>query len=299
MRIIFLGTSAAAPTRERGLPCVCIEREGEVLMFDAGEGTQVSYAKSGLGWNKRMFILITHMHGDHCLGLPGMIQTMALQSRSRPLVIYGPPGIKEFVEANMSMLNFVPPFPVEVHDIKEGMVYETSGYVVRSCRADHTILAYSYLLEEKSRPGRFRAERARELGVPEGRLWGALQRGEIVHVGGNLVEPKDVLGEERAGKIVGYSGDTRPTKGLEEFFAGCDYLIFDSTFTEEMRGRAEATHHSTAGEAARLARNCGARNLILTHFSARYGDDVLPLAEARRIHGSVIAAKDLMVVDVL
>ena len=299
MRIIFLGTSAAAPTRERGLPCVCIERGGEVLMFDVGEGTQVSYAKAGLGWNKKMSVLITHMHGDHCLGLPGMIQTMALQSRSRPVAVYGPPGIRDFVEANMNMLNFVPPFPVEVHEIKEGMVYETDGYVVRSCRADHTIPAYSYLLQEKSRPGRFRAERARELGVPEGRLWGALQRGEIIHVGGKLVEPKDVLGEERAGKTVGYSGDTRPTKWLEEFFAGCDYLIFDSTFTEEMRGRAEATRHSTAGEAAMLARNCGVRNLILTHFSARYSDDFLPLAEARRIHGSVIAAKDLMVVDVL
>lgn len=296
---MFLGTAAAVPTKERGLSCMCIEREGEVLMFDAGEGTQMAFSKAALGWNRKMTIFITHMHGDHCLGLPGLIQTMSLQNRSRPIRIYGPPGISDFIESNTRLLNFKPPFVVEMHEVTEGVILETGGYLVRSCGADHTIPAYSYLLEERERPGRFHPERAQELGVPEGRLWGLLQKGRDVEVDGRVVSPEQVLGEGRPGIRIGYSGDTRPTNRLETFFAGCDYLVFDSTFTEDMRERADATRHSTAGGAATLAKNGGVRNLVLTHFSARYGDDTVPLAEARRIHGSVIAAKDLMSVEVL
>lgn len=296
--MVFLGTAAAVPTKDRGLSCMCIEREGEVLMFDAGEGTQVAFSRAALGWNRSMAIFITHMHGDHCLGLPGLIQTMSLQSRSRPVRIYGPKGISDFVRMNMSMLSFKPPFVVEVREVAEGVILETDGYLVRSCEADHTVPAYSYLLEERERPGRFHPEKARELGVPEGRMWGLLQKGRDVEVDGRAVRPGQVLGESRPGVRIGYSGDTRPTKRLEAFFAGCDYLVFDSTFTEDMKERADATRHSTAGDAATLAKNGGVRNLILTHFSARYGDDAVPLAEARSIHGSVIAAKDLMSMEV-
>lgn len=296
---MFLGTAAAVPTKERGLSCMCIVREGEVLMFDAGEGTQMAFSRAALGWNRNMAVFITHMHGDHCLGLPGLLQTMSLQSRNRPVRVYGPPGISDFVEANTRLLNFEPPFAVEVHEVDEGVILETEGYLVKSCSADHTVPAYSYLLEERERAGRFHPERARELGVPEGRMWGLLQKGMDVEVDGRTIRPEQVLDEGRPGIRIGYSGDTRPTSHLGKFFAGCDYLVFDSTFTEDLRERADATRHSTAGGAATLAKNGGVRNLILTHFSARYGDDAVPLAEARRIHGSVIAAKDLMSVEVL
>ena len=297
-RIIFLGTAAAVPTTSRGLPCVCIEREGGLLVFDVGEGAQAAFARAGLGWNRETAIFVSHLHGDHCLGLPGLIQTMSMQGRSRPLAIYGPEGTAEFVTANLRMLRFSPPFELAIRDVWEGAIHHTKDYAVSACRADHTIPALSYLFREADRPGRFHPDRARALGVPEGPLWKELQRGREVPGGMGMVRPGDVLGRGRPGVSVGYSGDTRPAAGLERFFAGCDHLIFDATFTEEHSGRAGATGHSTAAGAAALARNAGAKHLILTHFSARYADDAMPLAEARRIHHTVTAAADQMSIEV-
>lgn len=297
-RIIFLGTAAAVPTTSRGLPCVCIEREGGLLVFDVGEGAQAAFARAGLGWNRETAIFVTHLHGDHCLGLPGLIQTMSMQGRSRPLAIYGPEGTAEFVGTNLRMLRFSPPFELAVHDIGEGTIHHAKDYAVSACRADHTIPALSYVFRERDRPGRFHTDRARALGVPEGPLWKELQRGRAVQGMGGTVRPGDVLGEGRPGISVGYSGDTRPTARLERFFAGCDHLIFDSTFAEEHSGRAGATGHSTAAGAAALARNAGVKHLILTHFSARYASDAIPLAEARRIHHTVTAAADQLSIEV-
>ena len=298
VKITFLGTAAAVPTRSRGLPCICVEREGELLMFDAGEGAQSAFARAGLGWNRKMSVFVTHLHGDHCLGLPGLIQTMSMRDRSRPLNVYGPRGTAEFVTANMRMLRFNPSFELVVRDVDEGDIRRTGGYSVTSCRADHTIRALSYLLREADRPGRFHPDRARTLGVPKGPLWKMLQTGGDVQVGGRTVRPSDVLGSGRAGLSMGYSGDTRPGPVLERFFAGCDCLIFDATFAEEHADRARTVGHSTAAGAARLARNAGAKRLILTHFSARYPDDAAHLAEARRIHPDVTAAADMMSVCV-
>lgn len=295
---MFLGTAAAVPTRSRGLPCICVEREGELLMFDAGEGAQIAFARAGLGWNRKMSIFVTHLHGDHCLGLPGLIQTMSMQDRSRPLRIYGPRGTAEFVTANLHMLRSSPSFEMIVRDVGEGDVLSTGGYSVTSCRADHTVRALAYLLREADKPGRFHPDRARVLGVPEGPLWRRLQLGGDVQVAGRTIHPSDVLGSGRQGLSIGYSGDTRPGPGLERFFAGCDCLIFDATFAEEHADRARTVGHSTAEGAARLARNAGAKRLILTHFSARYADDAVHLAEARRIHPDVTAAADMMSVDV-
>lgn len=301
MRIIFLGTGAAIPTNDRGLACMCVERDGHIMMFDAGEGAQMAFAKVGLGWNKHMSIFISHMHGDHCLGLLGMIQTMSMRGRQRPLHVWGPVGLGAFVQSNMDMLGFRPPFEVKVSDIPDadnGILLDTDTYTIQYCKAEHTTDAYSYRIQEKPRPGHFDSEQARELGIPEGELWGRLQGGRTVEVGGRIVYPKQVLGKSRSGLSVGYSGDTRPTGRLEKFFAGCDYLVFDSTFTEEEAEKALATGHSTAAEAARLARGGDVRHLVLTHFSARYESDAVSVAEAMAIHPKVTAAKDLMVIDV-
>lgn len=298
MRLVFLGTSAAQPTRKRGLSCLCVERDGEILMFDAGESAQNAYQRAGLGWNKKMRVFITHMHGDHCVGILGLLQTMSMQKRTARLEIFGPEGIEEFVATNIKILNFGLSFPVMIETVREGEILDCAGYAVRACRAEHTVVAFSYLLEEKDRPGRFDVARAKKLKVPEGPLWGMLQNGNEVAVGRQVVRPEQVLGESRPGTKIGISGDTRPTQKLERFFAGCDYLVFDSTFLDDHKERARKTSHSTAGEAAALGRNAGVKNLVLTHFSARYKDESGHLAEAQRIHDSVIAARDLLEIEI-
>jgi ribonuclease Z len=298
MKLVFLGTSAAQPTPERGLTCICLEREGEILMFDAGEGAQISYLKSGLGWNKKMKIFVTHLHGDHCIGILGLLQTMTLQNRTQPIEIYGPDGIEEFIASNIKVLNFGLSFPVMITSIREETIVDEKSYIIRACEADHSITSYSYLFEEKDKPGKFFPEKAKKIGIPEGELWHKLQLGKEVQVGNRIVKPSEVLGEKRSGKKIGISGDTRPTKKLEEFFRDCDYLSFDSTFLSELQEKAMETHHSTAKEAALLAKNANVSNLILTHFSARYNDESVLLEEAKKIHSSVIAAKDLLEIEI-
>ena len=298
MKLIFLGTSAAQPTENRGLSCICLERDGEILMFDAGEAAQISYMKSGLGWNKKMRIFVTHLHGDHCIGLLGLLQTMTMQHRTEPLEIYGPTGIEEFIAANIKVLNFGLSFPVIIIIVREGKIFDSKIYSIYACKANHSVITYSYLFEEKDKPGRFNLEKAKALEIPEGKLWNQLQNGIEVKIGGRTIVPEQVLGEKRPGKKIGISGDTMPTKELEKFFEGCDYLVFDSTFLDEIKEKAEETCHSTAKQAAMLSKNAKVKNLILTHFSARYKDETRHLEEAKLIHDSVITAKDFLEIEI-
>jgi ribonuclease Z len=298
MKLVFLGTSAAQPTEKRGMTCICLVLEKEIIMFDAGEGAQVALHKSKLGWNKKMKIFVTHLHGDHCIGILGLLQTMSLQSRTESIEIYGPKGIEDFVVANMKILNFGLTFPVKIATIKEGLVLDEATYTVHACEAMHSIPAYSYVLEEKEKPGKFYPEKAKALGVPEGKLWHELQSGNEVKVGNKIIKPSDVMGEKRRGKKIGVSGDTRPTKKLEEFFGGCDYLTFDSSYADDLKEKAADYYHSTAREAAQLARNAKVSNLVLTHFSTRYDDTDPLLKEAKTIHDSVIAAEDLLEIEI-
>jgi ribonuclease Z len=298
MKLVFLGTSAAQPTEARGMTCICLEKDGQVLMFDAGEGAQVSYLRSGLGWNKKMKIFVTHLHGDHCIGVLGLLQTMTLQHRTEPIEIYGPDGIDEFIAQNIKILNFGLSFPVMITAIKPGLVCEEKTYLVFAEHAEHSVVAFSYLFQEKDKPGKFDLQMAKSLGIPEGPLWHDLQMGKEIEVRNKTVKPSDVLGEKRPGKKIGISGDTRPTKTLEGFFKNCDYLIFDCTFSDKLKDKAIETHHSTAKEAALFAKKANVANLILTHFSARYKDESELLQEAKEIHGSVIAAKDLLEIEI-
>ena len=298
MKLVFLGTSAAQPTEKRGMTCICLVLEKEIIMFDAGEGAQVALHKSKLGWNKKMKIFVTHLHGDHCIGILGLLQTMSLQSRTESIEIYGPKGIEDFIAANMKILNFGLTFPVKIATIKEGLVLEEATYTVHACEAMHSIPAYSYVLEEKEKPGKFYPEKAKAIGIPEGKLWHELQSGKEVKVGNKIIKPSDVMGEKRRGKKIGISGDTRPTKKLEEFFRDCDYLTFDSSYADDLKEKAADYYHSTAREAAQLARNAKVSNLVLTHFSTRYDDTDLLLKEAKTIHDSVIAAEDLLEIEI-
>ena len=298
MKLVFLGTSAAQPTIERGMTCICLVLDKEILMFDAGEGAQIAFQKAKIGWNKKMKIFVTHLHGDHCVGILGLLQTMSLQNRTESLDIFGPPGIDEFLAANLKILNFGLTFPVRIIKIKEGPVFDDPAYEIHVCEAEHSIPAYSYLFVEKDRPGKFYPEKAKQMGVPEGELWHELQSGKEVKVGEKTIKPSDVMGEKRSGRKIGISGDTRPTKKLEEFFRGCDYITFDSTYSDTLRDKAKENYHSTSVEAAELAKRAGVSNLILTHFSARYDDAEELVKEAKAVHGSAIAAKDLMEIEI-
>jgi len=298
MKLVFLGTSAAQPTAKRGLSCICLEREGEILMFDAGESSQISYMKSGLGWNKKMKLFVTHLHGDHCVGILGLLQTMSMQNRTESLEIFGPKGIDEFLAANIKILNFGLSFSILITIVNEGTIYENNKFLIHAAKANHSITAFSYLFEEKDKPGRFNVEKAKELGIPEGELWNKLQNGEDITNNEKIIKPEQVLGQKRLGKKIGISGDTMPTKELEEFFRECDYLVFDSTFLDDEKQKAQDTCHSTAKQAAELGKNANVKNLILTHFSARYKDEIGHKTEAEQIHNSVITAKDLLEVEI-
>ena len=298
MKLVFLGTSGAMPTIQRGLSCTCLVKDNEVLMFDAGEGAQISYLKSGLPWNKKMKIFVTHLHGDHCIGILGLLQSMNLQNRTEPLEIFGPEGIDEFIAANIKILNFGLSFPVLITKINEGMLVDGKNYSIFASDAKHGIPAFSFRFDEKDKPGEFFPERAKALGIPEGKLWHELQIGNSVEIDGKKTVPSQVTGEKRSGRKIGISGDTRPTDKLVEFFKNCDYLSFDSTFDDELKKKAVEANHSTAKEAAELAEKANVSTLILTHFSARYNDESVLLKEAKEIHNNTITAKDLLEVNI-
>ena len=298
MKLVFLGTSAALPTAERGLACTCIERDGEILIFDAGEGAQMAFSRARLGWNKPTRVFITHMHGDHCIGVLGLVQTMSLYGRSEPLEVYGPRGIDEFLAFNMRALGVLPAFPLSVNTVSAGVVAESDSYKILACTAHHRVEAYSYVLAENERPGRFHEERAISLGIPKGTMWHDLQSGNEITVGGRTIRPSQVMDAPRPGLRVGISGDTRPTPELEAFFGGCDWLIFESTFSHALHEKARETLHTTAREAGELATRAHAKNLVLTHFSARHADESALVAEARHAHGSVMGAHDGMEIEI-
>ena len=299
MKLVFLGTSGAMPTTDRGLTCICLVKDNEILMFDAGVGAQISYLKSGLPWNKKMKIFVTHLHGDHCIGILGLLQTMNLQNRTESVEIFGPDGIDEFIAANIKILNFGLSFPVLISRVNEGLIVDEKDYSVFANDANHGIPAFSFRFDEKDRPGEFFPENAKALEIPEGKLWRELQMGNSIEIDGKEIFSSQVTGKRRPGRKIGVSGDTRPTDELAEFFRNCDYLSFDSTFADELKEKAVEANHSTAKEAAELAEKANVSTLILTHFSARYNDESVLLEEAKKIHDNTIAAKDLLEVNIL
>ena len=294
----FLGTSAAVPTRDRALPAVAVRREGEVILMDCGEGVQRSALAESVSLGGPMTILITHLHGDHVAGILGLLQTMSLAQRQRPLLLVGPPKLRKWLEITSEMLHIGLTFPVEFVPARPGMVVRTLGFRVRAAKARHSIEAFSYVVEENGRPGVFYPDKAKALGVPEGKLWSKLQRGRTVGVDGKKVVPSQVAGPPRPGRRIGYSGDTRPSPGLTRFFVRCDLLIFDSTFSERDGDKALDRRHSTSAEAATLAKKAGAKKLALTHFSARYISTTALVKEAKRIFPNTVAARDGLSLDV-
>jgi len=266
--------------------------------MDCGEGVQRQVIGHGIGLNKEMAILITHLHGDHVTGLLGLLQTMGLAQRRKPLTILGPPDLLKWLKLTSSILHIGLTFPIQFYPAKTGKVLKLRSFKVRTTRALHSIEAYSYVVEENPRPGEFYPEKARKLGIPEGKLWSKLQRGRSVTVGGRVFSASEVTGPKRPGRKIGYSGDTRPSSRLVRFFQGCDLLIFDSTFQESDRSKAIERRHSTSVEAAEVASRAKTRRLALTHFSARYTRSSSLVREARAVFPNTFAAADGMTVSV-
>lgn len=299
LEVVFLGTAASVPTVDRALPSVVIKRANEIIMFDCGEGTQRQMIKARVGFHKKMKILVSHMHGDHVLGLPGVLQTMSLLDRSRELEVYGPIGIKAFIRAIQRTVQFVLTFPLEIHEIKrEDVICDEKEYILKTTRTSHVIPSLGYALIEKPRPGRFDVEKAKAFGVPEGPLWSLLQHGRKVKIpSGKRISPSQVVGASRPGRKVVYSGDTRPADRLVRLATNADLLIHEATLSDELSERAEEDGHSTPSQAAETAKKAHIKRLVLTHVSSRYKATDELLQQAKKIFPNVEVASDFMKLD--
>jgi ribonuclease Z len=299
LQVVFLGTAGSLPTPDRSLPAILVNREGDLLLFDCGEGTQRQMMIARTGMMRLSHIFLTHLHADHILGIPGLLETMAFQGREHPLVIAGPPRTARMVAILNGLGCCARDFEVRALEMMPGDSVRMNGYTVTAIATQHSVPSLGYMLQEDMRPGRFNRERAIELGVPVGPMFGMLQRGESVEIDGRVVRPEDVLGAPRPGRKIVYSGDTRPTKEIEEASRNADLLIHDGALADDMIDWAIETKHTTAGEAAALAARAGVRRLVLTHISSRYSEDTTPLLnDARKVFPETLIASDLMRLDV-
>ncbi len=298
LRVTFLGTGGTLPTINRNPSAIMVNREGELMLFDCGEGTQqqMMRAKTGMKINS---IFITHFHADHFLGIPGLIQTLSFNGRTEPLDIYGPEWTKRFVNLLIDMGYYKLGFEINAYELEGGEVIDKGDYFIKAVATDHGIPSLGYVIEEKKRTGRFNREKAIELGVPIGPLFSKLQKGEPVTINGRKILPSLVVGKPRPGRKIVYSGDTRPCKSIEKESAGADLLIHDGTLAEELKGWAIETKHSTSKEAALLARKAKVKQLILTHISSRYSESIEPLLQdAKSVFENVKIAEELMEIEI-
>jgi len=299
LRIIFLGTGGSTPSVHRNLPSIAVRRGAELVLFDCGEGTQRQMMFARVGFCRKMKIFISHMHGDHVLGLPGLFQTMSLLGRRHPLGIFGPKGICEFVDAVTETVEYNLTFPIEKKEVGEGLVYKGKEYEVLAVWADHGVPNLAYALVESERPGRFFPEKAEKLGVPRGKLWSRLQRGGTVKLGsGRVVKSSEVTGPPRPGRKIVYSGDTGPCGAVERLALNADLLIHDCTLDDELVEKALEQGHSTPSQVASIARRAAVKKLILTHISPRYEETKNLLEQAKKIFPNVQVAEDLMEIEV-
>ncbi len=299
LKLLFLGTSAARPTVERSVSSLALVREGETLLFECGEGTQRQMMRYGVSFNLAE-VFFTHFHADHFLGIIGLVRTLGLQGRTEPMRLYGPKGARRILGAALNLGVERVPFEVAIEEVEPGAALHREEYDILPYEAEHGGGALGYALIEKDRLGKFDPARARELGVPEGPLWGKLQRAEAVTLeDGRVVGPELIVGAPRPGRKVVYSGDSRPCKATIEAAIGADALVHEATFSLEEADRARETDHSTAHEAAEVARMAKVRRLVLTHVSARYSRDPGPLLEeARAVFPETVVAKDGLEIEV-
>jgi ribonuclease Z len=294
MKIVFLGTGGTYPSRVRNVTSIAIQIPGEAIMFDCGEGTQRQLMRSPVSFMKIKKVFISHLHADHFLGLPGMIQSMSLNGREEDLHVFGPKGTAETVESALNLGYFQSGFKVFAKDLKKEGSLKFPGHTIRYVSADHSVPALAYALEEDMRPGRFDLQKAKDLGIPEGPLYRRLQQGREVVVKGRKISPDQVIGPPRPGRRVVYSGDTKPSARVTKLASGADVLIHDCTLDSSHAALAARFGHSTAKDAATVAKRAGVGTLFLVHLSPRYEDHTILEKEAQEVFKESHAASDLL-----
>jgi ribonuclease Z len=298
MKVVFLGTGCGMPSTRRSLPALALCLRKEILLFDAGEGVQHQLQLANLSLQRISEIYISHLHGDHCLGLPGLISTMSLLHRKKPLSIIGPPGVKSFVNKTLEMTHVELLFQIKTSEVVKTILPEQPLYSVEVLPAKHSVPALSFVLRMSEVVGRFNPGKALQLGVPKGPLWKKLQQGRSVRVAGRrIVHPTEVLGPSRKGASIAYSGDTCFNTELASAARGVSLLIHEATYTNALKEKASENHHSTAAQAAEIAVLAEAKQLALVHISPRYENNQQHEQEAKSIFQQSIAPKDLDVIE--
>lgn len=299
MKLIFLGTGGSIPTPERGLPAIALKREREILLFDCAEGTQRSMAQAGVSPMRLDAIFITHLHGDHFLGLAGLVQTLSLMDRERKLEIFCQKGEGERIESYLQIPHYTLTFDVAVRELEPGEELRRQGYRILTSKANHNVPSLAYALVEDKRPGKFYPDKAIALGVKAGPDFSRLKAGESVKLrDGSIVKPEQVMGPPRPGRKVAYTGDTRPSEHIVELARGADVLIHDCTLADELAEKAAESAHSTPSEAAEVAKQADVKQLVLIHVSPRYDEDTVLLEQARKIFPNTVVARDLMELEI-
>jgi ribonuclease Z len=301
MELFVLGTGGMMPLPSRGLASVLLRREGELFLFDCGEGTQVSLRRLALRWKKISVIFVSHTHADHVTGIPGMLMLSSQVERNEPLYIIGPPRIKEYVDASRRILDMYINYEIVVREVfGQEVVYEAEGYRVRSFPLHHTKPCLAYCLEEDMRPGVFDPQAAQTLGVPRGPMWSTLQSGIPVRLAsGAEVRPEQVMGPRRPGRKFSFVTDTGWVSGLSEFVRGSNLLICEGMFAEDLAEDAVDKKHLTAVQAARIAQQAEVGRMGLIHYSPRYTERELRhlLHQARRTFPATFLTRELQVID--
>lgn len=291
--VTFLGTGSAVPSHKRWLPSILVRLRGDYLLLDCGEGTQYRILRAGLRVNKLVAILVTHMHGDHVYGLPGLLESLEMWGRSQRLEVWGPRGLSEFLQAALARARLG--YTLEVKEVKPGTLLSREGYEISAVPVSHKVEAYAYIIQEHNLPGRFNEKKAEELGIPPSPLRRMLIKGLPVELpDGRVVVPQDVVGPPRGGLKIVYSGDTMPCEALIKAASRADMLIHDATFASEHAEEAEISGHSTAAAAAECAAKARVKLLLLFHYSNRYSDLNGLLTEARRIFRRSYLSEDLL-----
>jgi len=304
VKIVLLGTSSAVPTLTRGLSSTALIRDGDIFLFDCGEGTQLQIMRAGIKRSHIHSIFIGHLHGDHLYGIAGLISTLHLDGREEPLNVFGPEGLRTFLNAAFRTGDLDFKFGLKVHEFPRGFrgrVLDENEYYVEALPLDHSIFCLGWRFQEKDRPGEFNLDRTIELEIPRGPLFGKLQRGETITLDdGRVIAPDQVVGPKRPGKSVAYCLDTQFTERSIELAHDCTALVHETTFGSEESDMARERKHSTMEDAARVAKEAGVETLIATHFSSRYdGRQLGRIAdEARKSFEQITIGRDLLEIDI-
>lgn len=281
--IVPLGISAGSPTRERHMSSTAVVMDGRVLLFDCGEGTQYQLMRAPFRWNRLAAIFVTHLHGDHLYGLPGLLGTLSLHAHEDPLAIYGPPPVRQYLEAIFTTTQLHRSYELRIHEVEDGFTEHFDDYSVRARRLDHSIATFGYALIEDDRPGKLDVEKARQLNVPEGPMYRQLKSGQDVTLpNGTLIRSEEVVGPSQPGSRIAYCLDTRPCDAAVDLAKDATVLVHEATYGNDYAAEARERAHSTAAEAAEVARRANVKQLLLTHFSPRYLD-LSPLVEEARL----------------